>query len=404
MKKSLFTSISISFVMLLLLSTFIMALTVPNKIMFISSTIWTLTITFLTFMIFYTGKISKYRSIFFTIFALSFVFVFISNLIDTRGSMALTDEIIKNKETPFCPVAIPQLILPALIKGKLIFPSKLIGSTYGGIVPVVLLWIVSVFTLGRGFCSYGCFYGGIDEGFSNILKKPLHVLKRNKYLVLLPISILLVSVFWSFLTLEPEYCKWLCPLKTVTEYVEVTSITRLVQALVFIVLGISLLFIFPIVTKKRTQCGFFCPLGALNSIAGAKLNPYKLEIDKTKCTKCKKCISVCPVLAISIDKSNEISISNNCTRCGKCMDNCKISAIYFSLKSTPFSTRNNFFSKKVSKNKYPYISKTIWAGARFLDELIDGGTLFVFSGLLFGGILSGTFVPLALAKIWVLIS
>ena len=34
--------------------------------------------------------------------------------------------------------------------------------------------------------------------------------------------------------LTPFYCEWLCPFKTVTEYFEVTTFQRLVQAIIFI--------------------------------------------------------------------------------------------------------------------------------------------------------------------------
>ncbi|RKY77073.1 hypothetical protein DRQ07_09265, partial [candidate division KSB1 bacterium] len=114
MKLSYFTSLLLSFVMLLFLSTFIVSRNIPNPPWFAASSAWTMFLVFVTFMILKTGKIYKYRALFFSIYAFSFVFTFIMHLIETRGSMALTRDIIAANETPLCPVAIPMLIVPAL--------------------------------------------------------------------------------------------------------------------------------------------------------------------------------------------------------------------------------------------------------------------------------------------------
>ncbi len=117
MRKSIFTSIFLSMVMLFLLSIFVVSKNIPTPQMFTTSSIWSFFLIFITFMIYRTGKVSRFRSTFFVIYAFSFVLVFISHLIETRGGMALTQEIITKKEVPLCPVAIPMLILPAIIKG-----------------------------------------------------------------------------------------------------------------------------------------------------------------------------------------------------------------------------------------------------------------------------------------------
>ncbi len=333
-----------------------------------------------------TGKISKYRSMFFTIFAFSFILIFVVHLLESRGSMALTQKVINNNETPLCPVAIPMLILPALFKNTLIFPTKLVGGPYGGFFPIFFLWLVSLLALGRGWCSWGCFYGGIDEGFSKISRRKIIPTKKiNPKFRFIPFVVLGIIVVWSFLAMSPVYCEWLCPLKLVTEYPEINSFKTYIQAIIFITLGMSLLFILPLLTKKRTHCSFFCPLGAFQSLLGI-INPFRIKINKDKCINCGKCIEVCPQFAITQKLLDKGQVSFTCSKCGKCIEECPVNAIDFELLGKPI------FPKK-SNNKMIVI----------LKELIAPSTIFIFIGLLFGGILSGGMVSEALFRIYNLI-
>jgi len=154
----------------LVLSTFVVAVNISSPGRLWASAVWALTLASFTFLIYRTGKVSRYRKVFFVIYAVSFVLVFISRLIETRGSMALTSDVITRREAPLCPVALPQLLLPAVLKGTLIFPTRLVGGPYGGFYPILFLWLVAVVTLGRGWCSWACFFGGTDDGSAAILK------------------------------------------------------------------------------------------------------------------------------------------------------------------------------------------------------------------------------------------
>jgi len=384
MKKSLLTSILISTVYFLLISIFVIANPsgVEHLEIFLFKLIWVVFLTFTVFMILQTGKISKYRSIFFVIFAFAFILVFVGHLLETRGSMALTQEIIDNNETPLCPIAIPMLILPAMFKNTVIFPTTLMGTSFGGFFPILFLWLVSLITLGRGWCSWGCFYGGIDEGFSNITKKPIIPTKIIKqWLRLIPFVVLTVIVIWSFVAMSPVYCSWLCPLKLVTEYVEINSMKTYLQAIIFITLGMSLLIILPILTKKRTQCTFFCPLGAFQSLLG-KVNPYTIKINKDKCIDCKKCINVCPMMAISEKDLTKGKVAITCSKCGKCIENCPTNAIDFKLPGKPILPQ--------SSNRF----------ANILKEFLSPTTIFIFTAMVFGGILSGGIVSGAMFRIF----
>jgi polyferredoxin len=405
-RKSIITCMIISFFLLLLLSTFVMAGHVVDDTRLAASGLWTLYLTFMTFMILRTGRTRPWRSIFFILYAFSFVFIFISDLIAERGSMALTQEIIEANETPLCPVAIPQLILPALLRKLLIFPTQIVSGHYGGFWAIFFLWFVGFIAMGRGWCSWGCFFGGIDEGFSKVLRKPLlNTKKMMPRLRYLPYAVLLVAVVWSFLALEPNYCAWLCPLKLVTEYPAVDNPAAYAQAIIFITLGMGLLVILPILTKKRMQCGLFCPLGAMQSLA-SPLNPYRVRIDHDACKGCRKCVAACPTFSIvatrpqgnPVDSRSSPSgpvpeIDRTCTHCGECMAACPEGAIEYALVGVP--TARPFDPD----GDRPWWKRLLRIPRRVFLEIFEARTLFVFTAVMFGATLSGDFVTRTLARL-----
>ncbi|MCP4545303.1 MAG: 4Fe-4S binding protein [bacterium] len=348
-------------------------------------------------MILRTGKVSRYRSIFFVIYAVSFVIVFISDLISTRGSMALTQDIIEANQTPLCPVAIPQLILPAIFRGLLIFPTQIVNGHYGGFWAILAMWVVGILVLGRGWCSWGCFYGGIDEGFTKILRRPLiptgNLPPQLRYL---PHAVLFLVVVLSFLALEPIYCSWLCPLKLVTEYPAVDTPGAYLQAVIFITLGMGLLIILPLLTGKRTHCALFCPLGAMNSLA-SPINPYRVRIDAATCVACGRCKGACPTFSITDASLGRHRVESTCTRCGACMDACPRGAISYGLVGiTRAADKQPAAEPSRLKRILGWLPRTV-------RELLEARTLFVFTAILFGAILSGSFVPQAMQHVYLLI-
>jgi polyferredoxin len=126
-----------------------------------------------------------------------------------------------------------------------------------------------------------------------------------------------------------------------TSFLDIDLIIRIIQAVIFISLGVLFLIILPLLTKKRTFCGLICPFGAWQSVAG-QINPYRVSIDKNKCTLCQKCIDVCPIFAISSDSLKKNTILPNCNRCGACLDVCPEGAIDYSILNKTLGVRNLF--------------------------------------------------------------
>jgi len=290
------------------------------------------------FLMLLTGKTNRYRSVLFIAVAVGFVITFITNLLETRGSMILTEANTIAGETPFCHLVIPMIIIPAAITRTIIFPGSLLTG-FANIASMVVLWLGFSLALGRGWCSWGCFYGGLDEGFSRVAKRPL-IKRIDRKWIYLPFAVLLVVVLTSALALSPTYCEWLCPFKAVTEFAEITSFTAVVQTIIFVALFLGTVIVLPILTKRRVQCGLFCPFGAMQSLIN-KLNIFEVRIDTQKCVECERCVKACPTFSLdegSLDSGKPLL---TCTKCGQCVDVCPKQAISYHIKGTPLGVRLN---------------------------------------------------------------
>jgi ferredoxin-type protein NapH len=286
----------------------------------------------LFFLMIRTGRTDKYRAILFSVFALCLTISFISHYMEVRGSMGLSDANILECKAPFCHIVIPMTAIPIALSRTVIFPGTMLGA-YAAIASMLVIWIGASLALGRGFCGWVCFFGGWDDGFSRILKKPVikHIDLKWRYF---PYAMLLVIMIASAIYLAPFYCEWLCPFKTVTEYAQITSVKTLVQTFIFVSLFIGLVVVLPILTKRRTQCGLFCPFGAFQSFTN-KINPFEVRINGEACVACGRCVQVCPTFSMNKDTIEKGKTCMTCIKCGKCIDNCPKKAISFHVKGVP---------------------------------------------------------------------
>jgi len=299
----------------------------------------TLVVTFIFFnsmffLMIHTGKTDRYRATVFITYSFLFVLSFITHMIEARGSMTLSLEKVLLCEVPFCHLVIPMTLIPAAFTNTIIFPGSIIGG-FASIASMFIIWIGASLSLGRGWCSWGCFYGGLDDAFSRIRKKSF-IKTIDRRWTYLPWAVLLAVVLTAAAFLSPTYCSWLCPYKAVTEFSEVTSFKILVQTIIFVSLFIALVIVLPILTKRRIQCALFCPFGAMQSLTN-KINAFDIRIDADKCVKCKRCVNACPTLSMTEESSKEGHPLMSCMKCGTCVDVCPRNAIQFGIRGTPAS-------------------------------------------------------------------
>ena len=180
----------------------------------------------------------------------------------------------------------------------------------------------------------GVLLRGWDELFSRLRRKPVIQHKQiDRRWIYLPFAVLLAIVLLSAVTLSPIYCTWLCPFKTITEFAAPSSLLAIVQLVIFVVLFLGLVVVLPLLSRRRIQCGLFCPFGAMQSFLN-KINIFEVRIDPEKCTQCKRCIRECPTFSLDESSLQSGKPLITCTKCAQCVDGCPKGAISSHIKGT----------------------------------------------------------------------
>jgi len=369
----------------------------------ISSWIVLLYLTFFFYKLISTGKISFYRKFLFIFGAFAFFPSFIGLLIESRGNMALTYKQIFLNETPFCHIVFPMVIFPYILEKVLIFPARLTGH-FASFYAMLVIITISTFTIGRGWCSWVCFYDGWDECFSSIPKKSLIKIKdKNKRLRYFNFVMLAVIVLGSLATFSVIFCQWFCPWKLITEYEKVTNFNSFLAFILMILLFFSLAIVLPYLTKKRVQCMSYCPFGALQSLTD-KISFFRVKIDSNLCSGCLLCAKNCPTLSIdeSSIKEKKPKVLITCTKCGACIQICPQKSIRYDYFFKPSNSIENLKNQneednELLKNKFKKekknILKNIFKTIIFtLNEIKEPKVLLPFSGWILGSIVMGGFM------------
>ena len=282
---------------------------------------WILFTGFIAYQLARTGRTSRWRSVFFVAMAWAFVYQFKSRWAPSAGPRAV--------ESPFCHIAMASSILNHAYNQYLAFRSG--HWSAWGPLSLGFLWLVVTLVLGQAWCSWGCFYGGLDEGFSRVLPKSLLLWSRLPgRLRDLPAAVLLVSILFSLTSVLPAFCLWACPLKLTTAFLDPNDLTRKIQVGLFASTLGGAIVLLPLLTKKRVFCGLLCPFGAWQSFWG-NVNPFRVSIRGEACTQCGLCLKVCPTFAIESEGLKEHAVSPYCNRCGECIDACPTGAMGYTL-------------------------------------------------------------------------
>jgi ferredoxin-type protein NapH len=300
----------------------------------IAATITAIFMTVLFFMMMRTRSTYRWRRYFFVSLGVLFPIGFIYNLVVMRGTMGIPVEEMIAGRTPFCFMPIPTLILPAAFTGTIVFPGAIVpaGVSGHGIAAMVGLWLALTLVLGKGWCSYACFFGGIEEGVAAIPGRA-RIRKIDPRWRYTPWAVLLAMILLTLAMFEPAYCMWLCPFKAVTEYVAAQNMVGFIQNGIFVLLFAGLVIVLPFLTKKRTQCSFFCPFGAFQSLFN-KISIFEMKIDQTRCKPCLLCQAACPNMSLSKESIARGETLLSCMKCGACVEACPRQAIVWHIKGT----------------------------------------------------------------------
>jgi ferredoxin-type protein NapH len=312
----------------------------PDRAEQMASALTAVFVTGLFLMMMKTSSTYRWRRWYFVALGVLFPVGFIHMVMVLRGSMGIPIEEMIAGRTPFCFLPIPLLILPAALMKTVVFPGSIppgSGMAGAGIAGMVALWLAITLVVGKGWCSYACFFGGIEEGMAAVPKKAQWK-KIDPRLRLVPWAVLLAMVLLSLALFEPAYCMWLCPFKAVSEYVAARNAVGLVQNGIFVTLFAGLVIVLPVLTKKRTQCTFLCPFGAFQSIFN-KTSVFDIKIDRTVCSPCVLCQKSCPTMSLTEDSIKKGETLMSCMKCGACVDACPKGAAVWHIKGTEVSVK-----------------------------------------------------------------
>ena len=177
----------------------------------------------------------------------------------------------------------------------------------------VSLLLLSTLVLGALFCGWICPMGSIQEFLyrkSIGIKVPARLDSILRYLRFVVLALLIIVPL--FVT-----GKKICGLNPFRVAFNLSGSVYLVAAFAFI--AIASLFIY------RPWCRYLCPYGALLSLL-SKISFWKIKVDTEKCTLCRKCVSNCPMQAISIKDYPYIS-DEKCIKCLECVVGCSKNAL-----------------------------------------------------------------------------
>ncbi len=325
---------------------------------------WSLFAAGIAFAIAYTGRVSAYRRVFFSASAVLFLVHFKSGLFPGAPGPSCF------KETPFCHIAMAPYFFGYLYQQYLALMSG--GWKLWGPLTLGAGWLFVTLAIGRGWCSWACFYGGIDDGLSAIPRRPL--IKAGGWVFKLrdlPAALLVFMLLASLAYMLPVYCLWLCPFKLTEVFMDgEPSVRRLQYALM--VFALAALVLGPLLTRKRTFCSFLCPFAAWQAFWG-RANPFRVTAAPEKCSACGNCAQACPMFAVTCAAGAAAEVLPYCNLCGECLGACPQGAL-----------------------RYTVFGADLPAAGGRLGRLFTAGYFFVFSALTLGGVFSSLWAPAAL--------
>ncbi len=231
-----------------------------------------------------------------------------------------------------CPIGALQSVLGGV---KYNFSYYIVGT---------LLFFGVIF--GRLICGFLCPFGFVQDLLYKIKtpkfelpEKVDKVLRWLKYVVLIIFVLILPIVLTNAFGMGfPYFCKLICPAGTLGGGIPLILTNSSLRNSLGFLFGWKMLILVIIIVASiftyRPFCKYLCPLGAIYSLFN-RFSFYQMNVDKLKCTGCKKCEKKCKMNVKVVENINSLE----CIRCGECKKTCPTGAI-----------NSGFKTKKTKKN------------------------------------------------------
>lgn len=219
------------------------------------------------------------------------------------------------------PLSDPFAVLQVFLASWSIDFTALLGA--------LILFFIFALLLGRVFCSWVCPVNLITD-FAALIRNKMGF-KNAKFLILpknLRYFVLALVLILSFVLSMPVFENF--------SYIAIVhrGIIFATSSWLFVAF---ILFCIDTFLSPRAVCSHFCPLGAFYALI-SRFALLKIKHNSDKCTKCYKCIGICPEKQVlSMIGKESLSVkSGECIRCGRCIEVCNDDALNFNL----FNLRN----------------------------------------------------------------
>lgn len=209
-------------------------------------------------------------------------------------------------------------MLPCQFQAVIVGNAKQLGAPIGIAIIVLVLFIILAFVFGRAFCGYVCPVGAIQELVYHIPTKKLKIKTKSIPIVFRLVFLLIFIVLALVFSIG------------VLKYLGIRHFFYLNFASVFFYVFLALLIVSLFV--YRPLCRFFCPYGALLSVASIK-GLFKIRRNDN-CIDCEKCEEACPT-----SEAGSADLKQECYMCGRCKDVCPVDALEYTRKQA--SSKNS---------------------------------------------------------------
>ena len=216
------------------------------------------------------------------------------------------------------------LPIGSLVSLRHFVETGIINKIHPAGMMIFITILLTAFLFKKGFCSWICPVGFIEEMLGNlsdkIFKKRLKLpkwldypLRSLKYIILIFfINAILISM--SSLDIEmfihTDY-------NIVSDFLMMQFFTAISPLALKVVIGLFLISL----VIRGFWCRYLCPYGALLGLFNF-ISPTRIVRNENSCIDCSSCANVCPSF-IKVDKVKEV-VSDECTGCMACVDSCPV--------------------------------------------------------------------------------